>query len=834
MAETASAGRPSEQLNVAREELEVLEALATGVLDQIANLYSRPRTVGQLDHTELSLIEHKHGQLKAYEELADNCYGRTVVGTEVDERDQLKAAFTYRITQANVGFVEGNCFVLARNSPLATELVTAQPGDEREIITRTKERYLKVKEVRTFDGPTSLRSPSEEPNFRLMAIRRGNLKAPLVVEDLRAALRRISSDQANEAPRPVIEISRFHAADPTWLINWSGVYLSDSDEQSLSHQFITRTTVDQERALNNPRGLTFVEGIAGAGKTSVALGRLKFFANFATGAEREYYGLQNAPQNDFSPVGMMGFVLSHSLKRYLKDAASALGMGNLPIRDFEEFRADLSDRFGIANRFRKKKGVSNPLRCKAAWLRALDAAMARVAGMRIRENLTQAGSVPAAVVDELTAFVSQLSQAETQPSGSFHLSGLIDRVVTVVVEAELREQENLVSAKFAVRETLDNERRRREELNLEREMRRIQERAERRIVSPLADKLISGLTSYELFPAAVVSEQFSALVSSAFSGSSESVPLGLKDAVTDIKNLVSQPEERLNLTEADLIALIIFAALMADGFDYLDQSGAQKLYQIRKHTAVFIDEVQDFTEIEIVLMGMSVTGAYNQITLCGDRCQQLQPIGATDFDGLFPWILRSSHNRSVFLDYNFRQRPELATLSSGFRSLILGDARLKTTISKGHDPAAIYQFHDRDRWVEFVLKRVHSLPHHATVALVVPTLDEAQVWFDLLEEDLNTYHRPALLSRRDDLTKRVNIHFTSARETKGLEFDAVIVPDLGSFELDARVGRNQLYVALTRARQSLLIGCAADSIRRPEIESLGQAGLVKFSELPSH
>ena len=85
MADSTSAGRVPEQLAVARDELEVLEALATGVLSQIANLYSRPRTVGQLDHTELSLIEHRHGQLKAYEELADNCYGRTVVGAEVDE-----------------------------------------------------------------------------------------------------------------------------------------------------------------------------------------------------------------------------------------------------------------------------------------------------------------------------------------------------------------------------------------------------------------------------------------------------------------------------------------------------------------------------------------------------------------------------------------------------------------------------------------------------------------------------------------------------------------------------------------------------------------------------
>jgi hypothetical protein len=69
-----------------------------------------------------------------------------------------------------------------------------------------------------------------------------------------------------------------------------------------------------DAAIRRNHAQTLVEGIAGAGKTSVALGRLKFFANFSTG-EREYYGLQNASDKDFEPVGMMGFVLSHSLKR---------------------------------------------------------------------------------------------------------------------------------------------------------------------------------------------------------------------------------------------------------------------------------------------------------------------------------------------------------------------------------------------------------------------------------------------------------------------------------------------------------------------------------------
>src|ERR1700691_5421579 len=53
------------------------------------------------------------------------------------------------------------------------------------------------------------------------------------------------------------------------------------------------------------------------------------------------------------------------------------------------------------------------------------------------------------------------------------------------------------------------------------------------------------------------------------------------------------------------------------------------------------------------------------------------------------------------------------------------------------------------------------------VTVICPTEAEARGWYDLLRDDLAAYHRPALLSHRDDLTRRVDIHFTEVRETKG-------------------------------------------------------------------
>jgi hypothetical protein len=170
MADQTRIPNPPEQvaIDAAREELDVLDNLSAGVSAHISDLSKRPQFQGKVDNTELALHEHRYARLKAYEELAHSCYGRTVNGTELDEDNHPRGSFTFRITQANVGYPEQGCFVIARNSALASQLVTAQPGDEREVVTPARERLFDVSEVRTFDGPVSLRSPNQEPNFRLM------------------------------------------------------------------------------------------------------------------------------------------------------------------------------------------------------------------------------------------------------------------------------------------------------------------------------------------------------------------------------------------------------------------------------------------------------------------------------------------------------------------------------------------------------------------------------------------------------------------------------------------------------------------------------------------
>lgn len=791
----------------AHEELSTLEKLSQYVLAKISELTSRrPVFDSRNSSAEVSIHEANYSSLKSHEELAQNCYGRTVIGAEVDNSGNSKRPFSYRITQANVGFIEDGCNVLARNSLVASKLVTTSPGEEAEISARSGTRFLQVKEVRTFDHPTSLLSISQKPNFRLMSIRLLGRAEQSLVKNLRlfveGAAERSEPDLRQKTPQRAPASQVMPPDDPTWMVSWEDVSLGDSDSSSLGHQFFTRTTAKQEGALNKPRGLTFVEGIAGSGKTSIALGRLKFFANFSTGEHREDYSLKDAGQADFSPSNMVGFVLSHSLKSYLKETASALQIGQLPIQDFQEFRADLSNRFGIARAFKRSQSQAPIFRTQLAWLLAIDTAMSRAAGERLRRVAVDDPKIPKAVQSVVIKMADAMAVCDVEEGQlNFHLLGLADRVVSAVMEAEFRAQEVEIRARMAK----EKDRNAREEMRLE--LDRIAKEEDRNGISELGRRLLSELTVSDLIADVARMQDTPDIVRRAFN--TRGIPFNeeIDDSVRSFGALVLGDARSRNrsLTDADVAALAALAAIIADGFD---RGGAPNyLYQVRRRTAVFIDEVQDFTEVEILLMGMAVTSAYHQITLSGDRQQRLQLGGAEEYRDLFPFVPRSRQNMQVFLDHNFRQREVLSALSAEVRSVFQGDLNSSPALKHSKVAAAVHTFKSNEEMAALIVERLLTVDAYATVAVIMPSEIEARRWYDLMRDDLAAYHRPALLSHRDDLTRRNDIHFTEVREAKGLEFDVVIVPDISVFDLSTVIGRNQFYVAISRPRHALLLGC---------------------------
>jgi superfamily I DNA/RNA helicase len=96
-----------------------------------------------------------------------------------------------------------------------------------------------------------------------------------------------------------------------------------------------------------------------------------------------------------------------------------------------------------------------------------------------------------------------------------------------------------------------------------------------------------------------------------------------------------------------------------------------------------------------------------------------------------------------------------------------------------------------------------------------------------MKDGLDGCFRNPVLSERSRLTERFKTHFTTPLDAKGLEFDVVVIPDISEFSEDDPIEINGLYVAVSRSRYALLLGCASTCADRGIVHRLLQAGHLR-------
>jgi DNA helicase IV len=258
------------------------------------------------------------------------------------------------------------------------------------------------------------------------------------------------------------------------------------------------------------------------------------------------------------------------------------------------------------------------------------------------------------------------------------------------------------------------------------------------------------------------------------------------------------------LTSADLDLLLCLHQIAGRGFKGSPATASEPTF----YQSVFIDEVQDFTEQQVFLMAEQARPEYRAVTVAGDLAQKLHNGSCIAVRACFP-----SHKLEyVKLTENLRQAesPGLALFSACFREVAHGDgdgleravACLEDVTEVGRPRMRVCESAaDLD---ERILKELEDVPSTQTLAVVFPSKECATAVFDRLKSSLATRMITAELSSHVDLSKRFVRHFAEVENTKGLEFDVVILPMLEMFDLDRELDRNRLYVAVTRARKRLV------------------------------
>jgi len=189
-------------------------------------------------------------------------------------------------------------------------------------------------------------------------------------------------------------------------------------------------------------------------------------------------------------------------------------------------------------------------------------------------------------------------------------------------------------------------------------------------------------------------------------------------------------------------------------------------------------------------------------TIVGDAAQSSWPVPAESATARAAAI-EGKDLHEFHLSTNYRNSSEIYDYAAAYASRVGLDADLPTAVrSTGVSPVEVPAGDDVAATVRAELTTILGQVA-GTVAVVAPIARRAEVsaWLSSWEEFADAApHAATPETAGDD-----RIVVLTGIETKGLEFDGIVVVDPDAIEAESSTGRATLYVVLTRATQLLTL-----------------------------
>ena len=224
---------------------------------------------------------------------------------------------------------------------------------------------------------------------------------------------------------------------------------------------------------------------------------------------------------------------------------------------------------------------------------------------------------------------------------------------------------------------------------------------------------------------------------------------------------------------------------------------------------LMVDEVQDFAPVELAVL-LDTTNQRRSITLAGDTNQSIVPEhGFSDWTRMLA-DLGIGHDRVEPLRVSYRSTREIVDCALHVLGPLRGDQ--PSVAQRRGSPVEAFGFASAGECSDFLARSLRDLAQHeplASVALIARHPEQARLYFDTLA----AAEVPGVrLVADQDFPFRAGIDVTNVAQTKGLEFDIVILLEVteGSYPA-ADTARRMLYVAMTRAAHQLWITYAGPS-----------------------
>ena len=224
---------------------------------------------------------------------------------------------------------------------------------------------------------------------------------------------------------------------------------------------------------------------------------------------------------------------------------------------------------------------------------------------------------------------------------------------------------------------------------------------------------------------------------------------------------------------------IIYIRLFIEGID--------EFSQIRY---LIIDEMQDYTPIQYEVFKKLFSCP---VLLIGDFTQSLTTINEMNLGELQACYPKA---QSIFLTKSYRSTYEIISCAKK----IIDDQTIEPVLRHGREPQKRI-VHSRAEEVSSIIDITEQLRGEGltTIALITKTLSRANEWLELLKE--RGIDCGILADESANLQEHLSI--CPLVQSKGLEFDAVIIVDADEENYPGLLGKQQLFIAATRAMHAL-------------------------------
>ena len=111
-----------------------------------------------------------------------------------------------------------------------------------------------------------------------------------------------------------------------------------------------------------------------------------------------------------------------------------------------------------------------------------------------------------------------------------------------------------------------------------------------------------------------------------------------------------------------------------------------------------------------------------------------------------------------------------------------------------------------------MIDKVHEIVREYTsettnIGILFPTTSPVDEYYESLKDEFKCSR---FYSEQEDFEGLENVHITTFKSAKGIEFDTVVIPNFDSYDWfinNTKVSMNEYYVALTRAKTNLFLVC---------------------------